>query len=100
MAILVSAQEIEAGFGARPLFSGVSFTIEDGERIGLIGPNGAGKSTLLRILAGAAAPDQGQISRRRGLSVGHLQQVPGSAGATVRQVVQESPDDWGVSERR
>jgi ATP-binding cassette subfamily F protein uup len=97
MAILVSAQEIEAGFGARPLFSGVSFTIEDGERVGLIGPNGAGKSTLLRILAGAAAPDQGQISRRRGLRVGHLQQVPElTAGATVEQVVQEgiAADDW------
>ena len=57
VSILASAQDLEAGFGARPLFSGVSFTIEDGERIGLIGPNGAGKSTLLRILAGAATSE-------------------------------------------
>jgi len=97
MAILVSAQDLEAGFGARPLFSGVNFTIEDGERVGLIGPNGAGKSTLLRILAGALSPDRGQISRRRGLRVGHLAQVPQlPAGATVEQVVRDGldADDW------
>ncbi len=88
MAILLSTQELEAGFGARPLFAGVSFTLEDGERVGLIGPNGAGKSTLLRILAGAMAPDGGQVSRRRGLRVGHLEQVPRLApGATVEQIV-------------
>ncbi len=97
MAIVVSAQDLEAGFGARPLFSGVNFTIEEGERIGLIGPNGAGKSTLLRILAGAASPDSGQISRRRGLRIGHLAQVPHlTPGATVEQIVHEgiASDDW------
>src|SRR5262249_44259405 len=90
VAILLDAREIEAGVGARPLFSGGSFPLEDGERIGLIGPNGAGKSTLLRILAGAIDPDQGQISRRRGLRVGYLAQVPSLApGATVEQIVRE-----------
>jgi ATP-binding cassette subfamily F protein uup len=97
MAILLNAQEIKAAFGARPLFEGVSFTLEDGERIGLIGPNGAGKSTLLRILAGAAAPDEGQVARRRGLRVGHLEQVPRlTAGATVLATIMEGipDDDW------
>ena len=97
VSILASAQDLEAGFGARPLFSGVSFTIEDGERIGLIGPNGAGKSTLLRILAGAASPDGGQLSRRRGLRVGHLAQVPHlTPGTTIEQIVHEgiAADDW------
>jgi ATP-binding cassette subfamily F protein uup len=98
VAILLSAQELEAGFGARPLFQGVSFTIEDGERVGLIGPNGAGKSTLLRVLAGAAAPDRGQVSRRRGLRVGHLEQVPRfPPGATVESVIKDDApddDDW------
>src|SRR4051812_1012726 len=97
VSILASAQDLEAGFGARPLFSGVSFTIEEGERIGLIGPNGAGKSTLLRILAGAASPDSGQLSRRRGLRVGHLAQVPHlTPGKTIEQIVHEgiADDDW------
>ena len=96
MAILLSVQDLEAGFGARPLFAGVSFTIEAGERVGLIGPNGAGKSTLLRILAGAASPDDGQVSRQRGLRVGHLEQVPRlRPGATVEELVREAADAAG-----
>ncbi|HEY4395421.1 MAG TPA: ABC-F family ATP-binding cassette domain-containing protein [Polyangia bacterium] len=90
MAILLGVQDLSAAFGARPLFEGVSFTVEDGERIGLIGPNGAGKSTLLRILADDLGPDRGTVARRRGLRVGWLQQVPRfSAGATVRSTIGE-----------
>ncbi len=76
MAILVSAHNVRKAFAARPLFDGLTFAIETGERIGLIGPNGAGKSTLLRILASQASPDDGTISFQRGLRVGFLEQVP------------------------
>ena len=62
---IVNAQEISKAFGANPLFQNVSFTISDGDRIGLIGPNGSGKSTLLRILAGEVAPDAGEVSLRK-----------------------------------
>ena len=80
MAILFGVQDLAAGFGARPLFEGVSFTVEDGERIGLIGPNGAGKSTLLRILADdLRRPIAAAVSRRRGLRV-----ALAGAGARVR----------------
>jgi ABC transport system ATP-binding/permease protein len=90
MAILVTARNLSKSFGSRPLFDGVSFTLAEGERVGLIGPNGAGKTTLLRILAGAEAPDAGDVSPRRGLRVGHLEQVPSfSPGLTVRQAVLE-----------
>jgi ATP-binding cassette subfamily F protein uup len=101
--ILLSAQGLSAAYGARPLFEGVSFTVEDGDRIGLIGPNGAGKSTLLGMLADAAAGEQrqaGLVSRRRGLRVGYLPQVPRFPdGATVASVIAgvASPggdDDW------
>src|SRR5262245_36078628 len=99
-AILLSGQGLSAAYGARPLFEGVSFTVEEGDRIGLIGPNGAGKSTLLRILAETAAGEQtlaGQVSRRRGLRVGLLEQVPRfKAGATVGSVIADGvPEgDW------
>jgi ATP-binding cassette subfamily F protein uup len=99
--ILLGGQDLSAAFGARPLFEGVSFTVEDGERIGLIGPNGAGKSTLLRILADDLGPDRGTVSRRRGLRVGWLRQVPTfSSGATVRTTIEEvlgaTSDDHGA----
>jgi len=47
-----------------PLFQNVSFTISEGDRVGLIGPNGSGKSTLLKILAGEVDPDSGDVARR------------------------------------
>ena len=92
MGILLSAQGLTAAYGARTLFAEVSFTIEDGDRVGLIGPNGAGKSTLLRLLADAAAEQRigGAVSRRRGLRVGYLEQVPRFApDATIASVVRE-----------
>ncbi len=76
MSILVSARQIKKTFGARPLFEGLNFVVESGERIGLIGPNGAGKSTLLKLLAGEQSVDEGELSFQRGLRLGHLTQTP------------------------
>jgi ATP-binding cassette subfamily F protein uup len=99
VAILLTAQDLAAAFGARPLFTGVSFTLSDGERVGLIGPNGAGKSTLLRILSGAMAPDGGSVARQRGLRVALLEQVPRfEAGATVRATIESGAADGAADE--
>ena len=76
MAVLVSAHQLKKSFAARPLFEGVTFSVDSGERIGLIGPNGAGKSTLLRILAQESEADEGTVSFQRGLRVGYLEQTP------------------------
>jgi ABC transport system ATP-binding/permease protein len=96
MAILLTARNLGHRYGVRPLFDDVSFTLEDGDRVGLIGPNGAGKSTLLKIVAGGLAPDQGDVARRERLRVGYLPQVPSFAeGATVRQAVAEGFVDAG-----
>ena len=87
---LVAAQRLSKAFGARNLFTSLSFGIEPGERIGLIGPNGAGKSTLLSILAGETTPDDGAVVFQGGVSVGLVPQIPSFAeGATVRSVVLE-----------
>jgi ATP-binding cassette subfamily F protein uup len=96
VAILLSALDVGHAFGARPLFSGVNFTISDGDRVGLIGPNGAGKSTLLKIVAGVIAPDAGSIARRQGMRVAYLAQVPVLAeGRTVRETVREGLTSGG-----
>src|SRR5829696_7318519 len=88
MAILLTARDLGHRFGVRPLFDGVSFTLADGDRVGLIGPNGAGKSTLLKILAAQLAPDQGTRAVRSGLRVGHLAQTPEfPPDVTVREAV-------------
>ena len=94
MSILVNIQQIAKSFGIRKLFTGLSFTVASGERIGLIGPNGAGKSTLLRIIAGKEMPDQGDIIRQRGLSIGYLEQIPQFApAATIESTILEGAKD-------
>jgi ABC transport system ATP-binding/permease protein len=103
MSLLVNAQALEKSFGARPLFTGVSFSIAAGDRVGLVGPNGAGKSTLLRILAGRLSPDAGTVSLQRGLRLGYLEQAPVFApGATVEATLLEGaddPQDWEAQAR-
>jgi len=62
-------------FGAERIFAGVSFQIDEHDRIGLVGPNGAGKSTLLNLLAGREEPDEGIIATARNLRIGYLTQT-------------------------
>ena len=56
------------------LLDGISFAVEEGEKVGLVGRNGCGKTSLLKILSGGARPDSGDFSSRRGLRIGHLPQ--------------------------
>lgn len=76
MAILLTAKEIQHSFGVRPLFKGLNFVIESKDRVGLIGPNGAGKSTLLKILSGKTVQEAGELSLKKGLRIGFLEQSP------------------------
>ena len=85
---ILNAQSITKQFGATPLFKDISFTVDDGARIGLIGPNGAGKSTLLAILAGAVEPDAGELAVRKRARAAYVPQDSRfETGATVRQVL-------------
>jgi ABC transport system ATP-binding/permease protein len=96
--MLISVHKLTKSFGVRGLFKDLTFTIEEGDRIGLIGPNGAGKSTLLKILSGEMAANSGDISTQQGLKIGLLEQAPRFAeGATIFSSILEGthhPDDW------
>jgi ATP-binding cassette subfamily F protein uup len=95
---IVNAQQITKAFGANPLFQNVSFTISDGDRIGLIGPNGSGKSTLLRILAGEVDTDGGEVSFRKRTRLACVEQDSRfTPETTVRQVIEAALDRCGVS---
>ena len=74
MANLVNLEAVSKSYGIRPLLSGVSLGVEDGERIGVVGLNGGGKTTLLEVLAGIQAPDAGRVSRARMLRAAVLTQ--------------------------
>ena len=73
------------------MFQNVSFTVSEGDRIGLIGPNGSGKSTLLRILAGDVSPDSGEIAVRKRVRLSYVEQDSKFKGSdTVRSVAQSA----------
>ncbi len=72
----VDVQNVSKAFGALQLFDHVSFSIAEGQRVGLIAKNGTGKSTLLSVLAGKESSDSGDIVFRRDLRVGFLEQSP------------------------
>lgn len=94
---IINVQEISKAFGANPLFQNVSFTVMEGDRIGLIGPNGSGKSTLLRILAGGEVPDSGEVAFRKRLWVSYVEQDSKfRSGATVRSVVENAMERGSV----
>lgn len=96
---VLNAQGLSKSFGADPLFRNVSFTISEGDRIGLIGPNGSGKSTLLRILGGTIDPDTGEVALRKRTQLSYVSQESRFApGETVRQVILRALERAAVSE--
>lgn len=75
--ILLQAQNVARYFGGSRLFSNLSLTIQDRDRIALVGKNGSGKSSLLKILAGEEAPDEGLLSAAKNIQIGYLAQRTG-----------------------
>jgi len=97
MAHLLNCDTISKWYGTRTLFRGVSFGLDEGERLGLIGPNGSGKSTLLRLLAGEDTPDEGEVTTRRGLRLAYVPQVDTfPEGATVESVLLNAQTDGAL----
>jgi len=96
---ILSAQSLAKRYGVAPLFQNISFTVSEGERIGLIGPNGSGKSTLMEILAGRVKPDSGEVALRKRARLSSVVQVSEFAPAeTVRSVIERAFHEGGVAE--
>jgi ATP-binding cassette subfamily F protein 3 len=83
---LVTFSKVSKFFGARDIVEDANWAVEDMRRIGFIGNNGAGKTTLFKMLLGEEEPTSGNISRQKGLTVGHLSQHPSfTPGHTLHQ---------------
>lgn len=86
--VLLTAEHIRKSYGTRTIFDDISFSIHEGDKIGVIGINGTGKSTLLKIIAGAEQSDSGEIVTMKGLRLAYLSQTPVFVpGTTVLQQV-------------
>ena len=75
---MLFASDISKVYSNRTLFSGLTLSIAAGDRIALVGPNGSGKTTLMDVLAGETAPETGNISKQRNVTMGYLKQEPAS----------------------
>jgi ATP-binding cassette, subfamily F, member 3 len=90
---VVSLVGVHKSYGTWPVLKGVDLMVPDGARIGIIGPNGAGKSTLLRILGGTEDVNEGEVVRRRGVTISYLEQNPeGDARTAEAWVLSGRPD--------
>src|SRR5262249_40987535 len=74
--VIVQFNGVSQSFGSQNVLRDVTFQINASEKVGLIGANGAGKTTLLKIVSSAYEPDSGLVTRKSGLQVGTLDQIP------------------------
>ena len=96
---IISAQGLSKRYGVAPLFQNISFTISEGDRIGVIGPNGSGKSTLLEMLIGRVKPDSGDVAIHKGTRLSYVSQISEFAGGvTIRSVIETALLRTGVPE--
>lgn len=85
---MISFARIGKQYGKQVLFVDASFQLNPGEKVGLVGPNGAGKTTLFRMIVGEEAPDEGEVSVPKKLSVGYFRQDVGEMSG--RSVLDEA----------
>jgi ATP-binding cassette subfamily F protein uup len=86
---IISAQGLSKRYGVAPLFKNISFTVSEGDRIGVIGPNGSGKSTLLEMLCGKTKPDSGDVAVRKGTRLSYVKQISEfEPGISIQAVIQ------------
>lgn len=98
---MISIDHLSVEFSTKPLFSDVSFVINDRDRIALVGKNGAGKSTMLKILCGLQKPTSGEVSVPATTTIGYLPQVMKIADdTTVREEARKAFADTTALQQR
>ena len=75
--MLLTLENVAFGYDDKRILENISFTVNEGERIGFIGQNGEGKTTLIRLMLGQLSQDEGSIYRKSGLKCGYLAQTGG-----------------------
>jgi ATP-binding cassette subfamily F protein uup len=96
---IISAQGLSKRYGVAPLFKNISFTVSEGDRIGVVGPNGSGKSTLLEILCGKTKPDSGDVAVRKGTRLSYVKQISEFApGMTIQAVIESALERVSVAQ--
>ena len=99
--ILVDLNGIGRVYGGRTIWRGLSWSIRDGEKIGLIGASGGGKSTLMRVLAGVEKPDEGAATFRRGARIAYMpQEYTGQAGRAALDELLAAREDVAALDAR
>ena len=89
---MIIASNLEKSFGPQVLFDGVSFLINQGERVGLVGKNGTGKSTLFKMILGKEKYDAGTLSTPKGYRIGTLEQhIHFTQPTVLRECVEALP---------
>src|SRR3954466_11980698 len=71
---MISFSTLNKQYGKQLLFVDASFQLNPGEKVGLVGPNGSGKTTLFRMVVGEEAPDEGEISVPKKMTIGYFRQ--------------------------
>src|ERR1700759_2460351 len=71
---MISLSNVNKQYGRQLVFVDASFQLNPGEKVGLVGPNGAGKTTLFRMVVGEEAPDEGEVSVPKRLTIGYFRQ--------------------------
>ena len=81
---MISLSHVNKQYGRQLLFVDASFQLNPGDKVGLVGPNGAGKTTLFRMIVAEEAPDEGEVSVPKRLTIGYFRQdVEEMAGRSV-----------------
>ena len=95
--IILALQDVKKSFGTHEVLKSVSFTLQEGERMGMVGVNGSGKSTLMKIIAGIETADDGCVNMQKGLRIGYLAQ---QGALTGNETVQETLESVFEPQRR